>query len=80
MTEQLHTDGSSSAEKAELLARFVGEAHSSETTMAEYWRTASSEEHAKAMCELSMYAEQMSQQTGFTKDVTEQFPGFPAKK
>ncbi len=63
--------------KAQRLAAFVGPLGVYDNETVSFWRKASSAEHASAMCQLSVYAEQMASQTGLGKDPSEMFPGFP---
>lgn len=63
--------------KAELLRRFRGPVAENDRETVKFWRQASPAAHAAAMIALSRYAERMSRQTGYGKDPSEMFPGFP---
>jgi|GEM_PF-3061582 len=59
------------------LATFLGPVAARDAEVIERWRDASPAAHARAMIELSDYAERMAVQTGLGKDPTERFPGIP---
>lgn len=59
------------------LTTFLGPVQDRDAEVIERWREASPEAHARAMIELSGYAERMAAQTGLGKDPTERFPGIP---
>ena len=59
------------------LAAFLGPVADRDAEVVERWRNASAADHARAMIELSGYAERMAAQTGLGKDPAERFPGFP---
>lgn len=63
--------------KQERLARFVGPVAAADAETIEYWRDATPEQHARAMSDLSDYAQQMAQQTGLGKTDANMLPGFP---
>lgn len=65
------------AARAERLRRFRGPVEERDAEIVDYWRDAPPEAHARAMIELAHYAEQMVAHTGFDKDRSEMFPGFP---
>ena len=64
-------------EKADRLRRFLGPVAERDGETVSHWRAASPEAHAEAMIELAEYAERMIEQTGYGKDYSEMFPGFP---
>lgn len=64
--------------KRSRLERFRGAVAASDAQTAEHWRQASSGARARAMIELSEYAEMIARQTGIGKDPDEMFPGFAA--
>lgn len=64
--------------REERLRRFVGPIAERDAEVVAYWRSASPSEHARAMIQLSEYAAEMVQLTGFGKDPDEFFPGFPS--
>jgi len=68
------------ASKRERLMRFVGPLEAADTETIDHWRHATPEQHAKAMSELSDYAQQMAQQTGLGKTDSDVFPGFPPSR
>lgn len=57
------------------LATFLGPVADRDAEVIERWRNASAAAHARAMIELSDYAERMVAQTGLGKDPAERFPG-----
>lgn len=59
------------------LTSFLGPIADRDIEVVERWREASAGDHARAMIELSRYAERMAVQTGFGKSPTERFPGIP---
>jgi hypothetical protein len=59
------------------LAAFLGPVADRDAEVIERWRNASPAAHARAMIELSGYAERMAAQTGLGKDPGERFPGIP---
>lgn len=59
------------------LASFLGPVADRDAEVIERWRDASPAAHARAMIELSDYAERMAAQTGLGKDPAERFPGIP---
>lgn len=59
------------------LATFLGPVADRDAEVIERWRNASPAAHARAMIELSDYAERMAAQTGLGKDPAERFPGIP---
>jgi hypothetical protein len=59
------------------LSTFLGPVADRDAEIIERWRDASPQEHARAMIELSDYAERMAAQTGLGKDPTERFPDIP---
>jgi hypothetical protein len=59
------------------LATFLGPVADRDAEVIERWRDASPAAHARAMIELSRYAERMAAQTGIGKDPDELFPGIP---
>lgn len=65
------------ASKQERLARFVGSVAAADAETVDHWRDATPEQHARAMSELSDYAQQMVQQTGLGKTDANMLPGFP---
>jgi len=60
--------------------RFVGPLAAADAETIDHWRHATPEQHAKAMSELSDYAQQMAQQTGLGKTDSDVFPGFPPSR
>lgn len=56
--------GSSVKERTDLEARLVAHRDRDDRETVEFWRNASSAEHADAMCQLAHYAEMMARQTG----------------
>lgn len=59
------------------LSTFLGPVADRDAEVIERWRNASPDAHARAMIELSRYAERMAAQTGLGKDPDERFPGIP---
>jgi hypothetical protein len=62
--------------RAALLARMRGPLAARDREVVEHWRSASPAAHARAMIELSRYAERIARQTGFRKRPDDMFPGF----
>lgn len=61
-------------ERAERVRRLRGRLDGDADGSIEYWSNATPAEHARAMIELSRYAEKMSAQTGFRRDPYEKLP------
>lgn len=78
MTDPETITSCDSPDAADRLTRFLGDVDARDAEVMSYWRIASPTEHARAMIELSAYAQQVVAQTGYTKDPNERFPGFQA--
>jgi hypothetical protein len=63
--------------RSEALARLRGPLEANDAERVDFWRGRSDAEHAQAMIELSRYAEMVVGQTGYHKDPSDTFPGFP---
>lgn len=62
------------------LAWLLGSTSRRDLEGARWWRLAPPHQHARAMIELSRYAEQIARLTGIGKPAQERFPGFPPPK